>query len=270
MTGKRKIIQEGYQLLGLCYSDGHLYVHEYNVEHENSFRLKYSLAVYRVHSNRDITLLDRLKLFTEDDIWDLLPRVDCHSGRRVFVPGRGQGVKVVRLDGDKLVREKTLTCVRGAVSVDVMSPDTVYICGDKRVHVVDVRDNRIMLTLEKPDPVELYERPCRLAVLGNTVMVDYGTLTGGLVVYSHGSPVPVRVIPYPRGMGYVSGVSTDSRRHFLLTDCHTRSVFVFDASGKLCHRINTDTDNTLMDCVVVNKQLWVWTMSGDIIIMSSQ
>ncbi len=269
MTGKRKITQGGYEPHGLCHSNGHLYVCDCKKEPEGSY--KYSLAVYRVHSNRDITLLDRLTLFTDDQSWYLHPRVDCHSGR-VFVPGRGQGVTVARLDGDRLVREKTLTCVREAISVDVMSPDTVYIGDRGRVHVVAVRDNRIMLTLEKPDPVDQYERPCRLAVLGNTVMVYYGNFTGALVVYSHGSPVPVREIPFPLGLENVSAISTDCRRHFLLAYYPTSSVFVIDASGNFCHTVNTDTHshNTLIDCVVVNKQLWVGTMFGDIIIMSSQ
>ncbi len=181
-----------------------------------------------------------------------------------------QGVKVARLDGDRLVREKTLTCVSEPISVDVLSPDTVYIGDMERVHVVDVRDDRIMLTLEKPDPVELHEDPYRLAVLGNTVMVFYGNLAGGLVVYSHGNSVPVRVITHPEGLQSVSAISTDCQRHFLLTDQFADSVFVIDASGNLCHTVNTGTDGRLIDCGVVNKQLWVGTSSGHIIIMSSQ
>ena len=188
----------------------------------------------------------------------------------MFFPVLAQGITVARLDGDRLVREKTLTCVWEAISVDVLSPDTVYIGDMERVHVVDVRDDRIMLTLEKPGPVELYGKPYGLAVLGNTVMVFYGNLAGCLVAYSHGSPVPVRVITHPEGLQSVSAISTDCQRHFLLTDQFADSVFVIDASGNLCHTVNTGTHSGLMDCVVVNKQLWVGTMSGDIIIMSSQ
>ena len=44
---------------------------------------------------------------------------------------------VARLDGDRLVRERTLTCVRVAISVDVMSPDTVYL-GDRDSRIVHV------------------------------------------------------------------------------------------------------------------------------------
>ncbi len=188
-------------LLELCYSEGHLYVHE---EKGNS---KHILAVYRVHSNRNITLLDRLKLWTCLCFLKAHPRVDCHSWR-VFVPSEGHGVKVARLDGDRLERERTLTRVRGPLSVDVRSPETVYIGGWSGVHVVDVRNYRITLTLEQPQPVKCF--PHSLAVLGNSVMVSYGGISERVVVYSQGNPVPVTVIRHPAKIDNLSSVSTDS------------------------------------------------------------
>ncbi len=197
--------------------------------------------------------------------------MDRHS-RRVFVPCYDSGVTVARLDGDRLVSERTLTCVEWAISVDVMSPDTVYVGDSKRVHVVSVTDDRKLSTLDKPDTAR-GESLHSLAVLGDSVMVCYGPST--LVVYRHGSPAPVRVIPHPGGLEWVTAVSTDCRSNYIVTDIMTRSVFIIDSDGKLRHRVNipdtdSDTYSEPMDCAVVNRQLWVGCYNGDIVIMSSQ
>ncbi len=262
--------QAGYQLMGLCYSEGCLYVVERLMK--ESGRYSVSLTVYTVQSDSGhITRLDTLTLPGGQWRWSLRPRVDRHS-RRVFVPCEKSGVIVAHLNGDKLVRERTLTCVSDAVSVDVMPPDTLYV-GDwssdsSKVHVVDVRDDRIMSTLETPDTAR-DEVPWNMAVLGDNVMVGYGDLA--LVVYRHGSPAPVRVIPHPEGLSEVSVVSTDCRSNYIVADRETRSVFIIDNNGELRHTVNIpDTDNRLWDCVLVNRQLWVGCLNGDCAIMSSQ
>ncbi len=276
VTGRRreKETDGSYCLHGLCYSDGCLYVvDECDVESGGASLI---LSVYRVQGDsEDITLLDRMTLRTGAYSWtpSVCPRVDRHS-RRVFVHCWDNGVSVAHLHGDRLVREKTLTCVRVTVSVDVMSPDTVYVSdgSSHSVRVVDVRDDRITSTLEKPDTVK-GERPSSLAVLGDSVMVCYGRdLT--LVIYRHGRPAPSKVIPQPGGLKSVFAVSTDWHSNFLVTDTltvkETNPVFVIDISGNVRHTVNIDSDSWPRDCAVVNRQLWVGCYNGDIVIMSSQ
>ena len=275
VTGTRRVTQAGDDLRGLCYSEGRLYVVE---GRRRSGRYSINLTVHSVQSDSGhITRLDTLTVLTGlgegYGLPSLCPRVDRHS-RRVFVPCRDSGVIVARLDGDRLVRERTLTCVRRAISVDVMSPDTVYV-GDifsGSVHVVSITDDRIISTLDKPDTVR-GDRPYSLAVLGDSVLVGYGHST--LVVYRHGSPAPVRVIPRPGGLDHVRTVSTDCRSNYIVTDTRTISVFIIDSNGDLKHTVNIPdtskyTNGRLEDCAVVNRQLWVGCSNGDIVIMSSQ
>ncbi len=271
---RRRITQAGYHLQGLCYGDGWLYAGE---RHELklgrfSYRVSHSLAVYLVQRDSgEITLLDRLELTGwkfEVEV-SMCPRIDRHS-RRVFIPCGLSGVTVAHLDGDRLVRERTLVCVREAANVDIMSSDTVYV-GDRdsrSVHVVDVRNDRITSTLAKPDTVR--DRwPSSLAVLGDSVIVSYGASGPSLVVYRHGSPTPVRVI-IPTEEQSVGAVSTDWQHNILLTNREIESVFVTDISGRLCHTVNIATYSGPVDCAVVNRQLWVGCYYGDIVIMSSQ
>ncbi len=153
--------------------------------------------------------------------------------------------------------------------MDVMSPDTVYIQNvvDSSIHVVDVRYDRITLTLETPDPVK-DKLPNRLAVLGDTVMVNYTDNT--MVVYRHGSPAPVRVVPHPNGLQIATAVRTDGHSHFTVTNWKARSIFVMDFNGNLRHTVIIDNAYTTWDCAVVKRQLWVGCVRGDIVIMSSQ
>ncbi len=261
VMGRKRVTQARYFLFGLCYSGGCLYVVE---AHQKSLPLTLRLAVFRVHSDsEDITRLDTLRGLGKG-VWCAPPVVDHHS-RRVFVPCDRNGVTVAHLDGDRLVRERTLTCVRDAGSVDVMSRDTVYIGGTNSVHVVDAINDRITLTLEKPNSVR-DKLPCSLAVLGDSVMVCYAAQPP-LVVYRHGSPTPVRVIPRPVEMKWVTFVSTDCHSNFILTDHHTKTIFVLNVSGELCHTVKTGTDS-LMGCTVVKRQLWLGGRGGDIVIMS--
>ncbi len=220
MTG-RTTIQAGYELWGLCYSDSCLYTGEWRKV--GSGKYSWTLAAYRLHcKSGNITLLDRLELGVAGGPWFVNPRIEHHS-RRVFVPYYDRGVAVARLDGDRLVRETVLTCVRFAVSVDVMSPYTVYVCDreGRSVHVVDVRVDRIRSTLITPEAVR-GERPDNLGVLGDSVMVGY--YCGPLVIYRHGISAPIKVIPRPGGLQQLLAISTDCERHFILTDYDTKSI----------------------------------------------
>ncbi len=260
VTDRRKI-QARDLLQGLCYSDGLLYAGERRRESG-----RYSLAVYRVQRDSgDITLLDRLELETGAKPLFVCPRIERHSGR-VFVPCRGIGVTVARLEGDRLVRERTLTRVKGAVSVDAVSPDTVYICDydSERVHVLDVREDEIKSTLQKPDTVR--GAPWRLAVLGDSVMVSY--TRGSIVIYHHGSPIYSRVIRWSDKIGDVTAVCTDCHLHFIVTDGKNKCVRPLEYNGEFCTPVGIPTDRGPQDCAVVNGQLWVGCANGDIVIMS--
>ncbi len=86
-----------------------------------------------VHSHTEnienIELIDSIELGWIRGLllWSVSPRVE-HLSQWVLIPCGFRGVTVARLDGDSLIRERTLTCVRHAVSVDVMPSDTVYVC----------------------------------------------------------------------------------------------------------------------------------------------
>ncbi len=263
-TGRRKITQPGHWLCHLCYSDGCLYTLQQPVLPD---RHNVILAVYHVGRDRaDITLLDTLELGLLG-----LPLAMCHSrverhSQRVFIPRRKRGVTVVQFSDDKLVTERTLTCVKGADGVDVMSPDTIYV-GSDGVYVVDVKNDRITSTLELP--TKGMGKLFRLAVLGDIVMVADNNATA--VLYHHGSPVPVKVITFPSGvMRYLPAISTDFHHHFLVTDHGTNCVLVLDVNGQLRHTLKTvKTDPRIQECAVVNRQVWVGFDTGDILILSS-
>ncbi len=265
MTGRKKF-QAGYGLFGLCHCDGCLFVVEW--QPVASDRYSYSLAAYQVHGESgDITLLDRLKLWETSEGWLVDTRVGRQS-QHIFVPSLDSGVVVARLERDRLVKERTLTCIKDAVSVDVMSPNTVYVCDEGRlsVHIVDVRDDKIVSTLEKPYTVR-GECPRSLAVLGDNVMVGYGYGDPTLVVYHHPSPAPVKVITRHIGLKQMTAVTTDCQRHFIVTDS-TNTVFVMDVRGHLRHTVNIGSDSKTVDCAVVNRQLWIGCVNGDIVILS--
>ncbi len=270
---RMEICQTGYLPLGLCYSDHRLFVCEWRSAGE--YIPSSSLAVYSAHSDRrHITLLDRLELMNSFDLTPTTsPRVERHS-RRVFVPIRS-GVIVCRLHGDRLVLEKTLTCVGDAVSVDAMSPDTVYVCSlgenNSIVCIVDVREDRIMSTLDNPSLVPGYtplKRPTYLAVLGDSVIVNY--IEGYLAFYRHGSPAPVRVTQHPwrENMFHCNAVSTDYQHHFLVANTSLASVYVTDITGNPRHTVSINYSPK--DVAVVNRQLWVLGGDNHISVMSSK
>ncbi len=267
-------LQPGYMLYGLCYCDSKLCV----VDGCGDTRHTLRLAVYKVedddHTAR--TPLSEIEIGTIDleqsdfplGVYAFPPRIERYS-QRLFVPFPGSGVTVAHLRGEDLVKEKTLSCVKGAVSVDPMSPDIAYVCDwDKAcVHAVDVTQDKILHTLESLPGELMDRRPYRIAVLGESILVGYDQ--AALAVYHHGSLAPVRVIPQLDKLQWVSTISTESGGHFLITDDEENCVFVLDVKGELRHRVNVCTkDSAIRDCVVVNRQLWVGCEHSNIIIMS--
>ncbi len=191
----------------------------------------------------------------------------------MFVSRDDWGVTVASLDGDKLIEEKTLTCVSYASSVGVISQDTVYVCNQLQgheqqnagVYLVDVKQDETQDKdrLIAPGPVR---DPLSVAVLQDRILVIY---TGSmLALYSHGNPKP-DVITSLEGLGNMSAATTDGDCHFLITDRKSQSIFVVDVNGDLRHTVKVDTDSMVVDCAVVNGQLWVACENGDIVIMSS-
>ncbi len=279
VTGMRRVTvtqaTDMYRVEGLCYKEGCLFVVDGGRQWSDGIGTdSFSLTVYRVEPDSgDITHLDTLTVWEKSYPWTMRPRVDHHA-HRVFIPCfREKGVIVACLDGDRLVRERSLTCVKDPISVDVMTPDTVYV-GDrdsKRVHVVDIRDDRITATLDKPDTVSQWDSPQCLAVLGDSVMVYYFDMETILVVYRHGSPTPVKVIPPPGGLKWPRAINTDFYSNYMVTYDDAKSVIIIDSNGDVRHKLNIpDTDSKPRDCAVVIRQLWVACDNGDIVIMSSQ
>ncbi len=258
VAGKRKI-QTGCAIRGLCYSDDTLYTVEQL--HESN---RCCLVAYKVHHDGgDITKLDSIELEVLLPL-SICPRVEHHT-QRVFIPG-DSGVTVARLHQGRLVKDTTLTCVRDAAGVDFISHVTAYVSdyAGPSVRVVDVGADKITSTLETPDRVR-NERPDTLAVLDDRVMVGYSS--GCLVIYNHGSPAPATVVPQADEPIHPRSISTDRQRHFLITYSKPNAVFVFDVSGNIRHALKIDTDSMAIDCAVINGQLWVGCLNGDVIML---
>ena len=274
MTQEHKI-QEGYEVVGMCYCSGRLYTIEGTVVLPKRRLVVYRLAVYSVSDQDTVTLLDTLDLngFAKQ------PRVDCNSGR-VYIPCRNRGICVVRYDDSKLVPITTLTCVWGACSLAIASPDTLYVCDWVSVCLVNINvtSDRVTDKLQRPRGITCY--PWHIAFLGDTVLVNYGA--ADLVIYQHGAPTPGKVILRPQGLESVIGLTTDHHSSFLLS-CRTtacshsdsllpddapRRVYVLDVSGNLIDTIYTHRGKRQEDCTLVGKQLWVGYENGYIIVMS--
>ncbi len=245
----------------MCYFSGKLYTTGYGGPGG------YLLAVYSVTDVEKVTLLDTLLLDTLDvGSLALEPRVDQHSGR-VYIPCQHHGVYVVRYDGRKLVLVTTLRCVGDAVSLAVVSSDTLYVCDGTRktVCLVDITQDRE--TARLLPPLGLRDMGVdKIAVLGDTVLVLYEERN--LVLYQHGVPKPGKILPWPREVNHVNSLTTDHHFSFLLRG--DWSVFVLDFNGNLTHSIPVPRHIPL-DCTVVRDQLWVPSGSGRIVvILSSQ
>ncbi len=226
------------------------------------------LVVYQIN-NGTMKLIDRMKL--EHSVFEpnLPVCVDQHS-QRIFVSHGMHGIFVACLDQNQLSAEKILRCVEHAICVDVMSLDTLYVYDmtTRSVHIVDIRADRIIETLKKSSAAPGMT-PARLAVVGDSVVVDY---FGTLVVYHHGNVSPVKVISHHEILE-TRIIGKDNHGHILLASwLHTDDpIHVMDADGNLIHSINhpkIDPGSGARSCAVVNRQLWLGCFNGEIIILS--
>ncbi len=267
-VGRINLKEQGLgDLQGFCYFESKLFV---LWGHVGGCNMNVYTAYYEEDTGASITHLDSMPL-PADCIGS--PRVD-RCNHRIFIPCDVSGVVIARLEGDRLVTEKTLLCVEKPLDVDVISPDTAYVCdGDTyTVKVVDVTRDVITATLKKPEEVN-NAIPMRLAVLGDRIMVMY--MYGGPILAIYQCPYdsldPIQVIPSPEDLNSVSAISTEARgHHFLLTDCKSRYMFVVDVKGNLLDTVNIEVDRYPCDCAVVGRQLWVGCSSGDIVFISSR
>ncbi len=151
----------------------------------------------------------------------------------------------------------------------VMSRHTLCVCDmdSRSVSVVRVTDDTVTARLSKPEEVR-DEGPDNTAVLGDSVLVEYGGYN--LVVYENGVPSPGTMVTWPAGLQSVLGMSSDGVSRFLVCDVDSKAVWTLDVSGKLCDKINVDTDSRVQDCTVVDGKLWVGCWNGDIIVLSPQ
>ncbi len=135
------------------------------------------------------------------------------------------------------------------------------------VSVVSATDDSVTATLSEPEQVR-DKTPWRTAVLGDSVLVTYGGRN--LVVYENGVPSPGTMVTWPAGLQSVEGVSSDSVSRFLVCHRNNNAVWTLDVTGKLCDKINIDTDSEVRDCTVVDGKLWVGCWHGDIVVLSPQ
>ncbi len=267
----RHRIKQGDWLEGICCDESKLYC----VERQRVYgRLRYRsiLAVYDISRAGDESprLLDKMEVGAVSPF--CRPRVDRHS-HRVYVQCYAAGVQIFRLENNQLLPVGKLGCVKDVVSVAVNTADTVFVCDrdTKSVCLVSVSADTVIMQLETPEQVQ-GERPRRVAVLGETILVCYGDNI--LVAYNRNSPTTGQVLQTPEGLQLVYSITTDNYSSFLITDYSSAALFVLDDRGYLHHRIIPDagaaTDNSrLLDCAVVQSQLWLGYEGVSIVVMSS-
>ncbi len=248
----------GTELCGLCYRNLRLYV----VERRG--RSSHYLCVYQ-HVNERLQLMDSVNLQGGRGC----PRVDGYT-HRVYIPRLwDKGVSVVSGDDARLMLQPNLTCVRECRSVGVMPPNSICACDQiwGRVYVVSVTDDTVIAALMKP--IEVTDSsPSATAVLGDTILVLYGD--DNLVLYENGLSSPGTMVTWPAGLQSVWGMSSDGISRFLVCDEDSNAVFILDVTGKMCDKINIDTDSVVLDCTVGDGKLWVGCDNGDIVVMSPQ
>ncbi len=218
--------------------------------------------MYQV-AGQEIALRDTLIV---EDGW--YPRVDGHT-QQVYVASSSKCVSVVSLEDNRLKPQGHLTSVGMCYSLGVLSPDTLCACDQNSgtVSVVRVTDDTVTATLRKSAWVR-DEGAKKTAVLGNTLLVCYQD--SNLVVYENGVSSPGTMVTRPEGLQSVQNMSSDGVSRFFVCDWKSKAVFILDVSGKLCEKINIDTDSKVYDCTVGDGKLWVGCRNGDIIVMSPQ
>ena len=195
------------------------------------------------------------------------PRGDGHT-QQVYVP-HSRGVTVVSWEDNRLTTMRNLKCVGECYSVGVMSPHTLCACDRSRgsVIVIRVTDDTVTGTLMKVNEVR-DKKAVLAAVLGNTILVMYEG--GNLVVYESGITNPGTIVTWPAGLQSVNGMSSDGVSRFLICDGESNAVFILDVRGKLCDKINIDTESEVCDCSLGDGKLWVGCVNGDIFVMSPE
>ncbi len=220
--------------------------------------------MYRVSGHR-LTLSDAVEVAENSQY----PRVDAHS-QQVYIPdGESRGVSVVSWENNLLTQQPSLKCAGTCDSVGVISPHTLCASNTDSgsVSVVSVTNDTVSARLSKPEEVR-DTIPWRTAVLGDNILVEYGD--DNLVVYENGASSPGTMVTWPAGLQSVYGISSDGVFRFLVCDSASNAVFTLDVTGKLCDKINIDTDSGVFDCTVVDGKLWVGCVNGDIVVMSPQ
>ncbi len=261
MVTTRHRIQCGEWLRGFCYDDNKLYCVE---TREQDGTYTYWLTVYDVGTAQDgrLSLLDKVEVWGV--CWDSRPRVD--SSHRVYVPCDVSGVRIFRCQGGRLlpVREP-LRCVGNAWSVCVNTADTVFVVDMDTMSVclVNVSMDTVIMRLETP--AHVWGDPYHVSVIGQTVMVCYGSNT--LVTYDSDSLTPGHVLQTPEGLGSVTGITADSHSSSFIITGYRCTVYVLD-ERLLWHRIYSG-DGELKDCAVVQSQLWLGHYRKDIAVLTS-
>lgn len=254
-------IQAGDKLQGICYCNGMLYTTE---RREEDTLFRYRLAVYRVGNQNNVTLLNTLDL--DGNAWE--PRVDHQIGQ-VYSPCWSSGISVVRYDGRQLVPITTLRCVGKPHCLAVVSTNSLYASDldSKAVCLVDVAHDRVTARLQGPLGAKR-QQPDSIAVLGDTVLVDYRVEQ--LVIYRHGASTPVKLLPWPQLLKSEFGLTTDHHSSFLLTNSESRVLYVLDISGNLTHTVTIPGTRQQCNCCVGEGQLWARCYNGYIVVMSSK
>ncbi len=181
----------------------------------------------------------------------------------------------VKYESNKLALGRHLTCVKDSGGLAVISADTLYVYDrhDKTVCLVDLNQDRVTARLHVPYGLSIPGQ-IQIAVLGDTILASYGS---NLVIYRHGIPTPVKLVPTPYGL-WAAFISTDNHSAFLVFSWSSSDVRVMDISGKLIHTIPVPEGrhpihgdrSGVRACTVVGRQLWVACINGDMVVMSSQ
>ncbi len=255
-------------LWGFCYDENKIYCVE-GWDEDGVCSYRYCLSMYESNGQGGtLSLLDSILLGERC----FRPRADRQS-HKVYIPCGKNGVKIFRCVESRLMTVGTLGCVRRAVDVAVMSVDSICVCDWEhyRVCIVNVRTDTVIRRLYRPAPA--IRRPYYVSALGKTILVCYHDYGGRdtMVTYRSDSQTFDRLLRIPDGLHFVSSITTDGHSSFLVTDWDSDSVFVLDKSGTLRHRIQPCTDSRrLLDCAVVQSQLWLWDGTGNIVVMASQ
>ncbi len=221
----------------------------------------HSLCMYQV-TGQGLSLMStiRVKEGTE------YPRVDGHR-QKVYIP-RGSmgndGVSVASWVDHQLRPERTLECVGLCLCVALISPETLCACDtdDNSVSVVSVTNDTVTFNMKNPKWLTI-NTPARMAVLGDNILVWYTDNT--VVVHGNGVSSPGTIVA---GLESVKGMASDGVSRFLVCDEPGRAVLILDVNGKVCDKINVDTDSSVQDCTVIDGKLFVGCENGDIVVMS--